>query len=226
MKKTTKKRGWLPKKNKINSKIYQKLRFLGINSSLLRFEILSGFLFSFFYKMLSMNRLEFSCFADYFLNQRRVWFLHTVECELRRHPYFFRSLLRHHPSAALHPRQDTSIARQGSSRAPDFFLTRIFCKYFYGKYISWAVSCGRCVHHLHPDSSGVGVRSCPRHPFLRYRAQIPSPQLRELKSALSGVKVNSGIGLPILRKTSIVKHTVSSCTPSLLLSCALPFPVD
>ncbi len=39
--------------------------FLGINLSLLRLEFLSSFLPSFFYKMLFMNRLEFSCFADF-----------------------------------------------------------------------------------------------------------------------------------------------------------------
>ncbi len=44
-------------------------RFLGINSSLLRLELLSGFLTSFFslFKMLFMNRLEFSFFANFFV---------------------------------------------------------------------------------------------------------------------------------------------------------------
>jgi hypothetical protein len=43
------------------------LRFLGINSSLLRLEFLSGFCpFIFrFYKMLFMNRLEISFFVDF-----------------------------------------------------------------------------------------------------------------------------------------------------------------
>jgi hypothetical protein len=40
-------------------------RFLGINSSLLRLEF-STLIFP-FYKMLFMNRLEFSCFADFFV---------------------------------------------------------------------------------------------------------------------------------------------------------------
>jgi hypothetical protein len=39
---------------------------IGINSSLLRPKFLSGFLPSFsVYKMLFMNRLEFSCFVDF-----------------------------------------------------------------------------------------------------------------------------------------------------------------
>jgi hypothetical protein len=43
-------------------------RFLDINSSLLSLEFLSGFLPSFsFYKMLFMNRLDFSSFADLFV---------------------------------------------------------------------------------------------------------------------------------------------------------------
>jgi hypothetical protein len=39
----------------------------GHNSSLLKLEVLSGFLplMVLFYKMLFMNRLEFSCFADF-----------------------------------------------------------------------------------------------------------------------------------------------------------------
>jgi hypothetical protein len=44
-------------------------RFLGINSSFLRFKIFvwfSTFIFP-FYKIFFMNRLEFSCFADSFV---------------------------------------------------------------------------------------------------------------------------------------------------------------
>ncbi len=44
-------------------------RFLGINSSLVRLEFLSGFLPSFFHSTkctLFMSRLEFSCFANFF----------------------------------------------------------------------------------------------------------------------------------------------------------------
>jgi hypothetical protein len=40
-------------------------RLLGINSRLLRLKFLSGFLP--IYKKLFMNRLEFSCFADFFV---------------------------------------------------------------------------------------------------------------------------------------------------------------
>ncbi len=57
--------------------------FLGINSSLLRLESLSGFLVNFyphfpFDKMLFTNRLELSCFPDFcvciFKPEIRVWF--------------------------------------------------------------------------------------------------------------------------------------------------------
>ncbi len=42
---------------------------MGINSSLLGLEFMSGFLPAFFHskKMLFMNRLEFSCFAGFFV---------------------------------------------------------------------------------------------------------------------------------------------------------------
>jgi hypothetical protein len=42
--------------------------------SLLRLEFLSGFLSSFFwfYEMLFMNRLEFSCFADFFVRMKKT----------------------------------------------------------------------------------------------------------------------------------------------------------